>query len=181
MKSIFPKKSRHRFCSYDNFANFAPQKKKTGKMPEEMFIYDTDCTDEPLFDRGFTGHEHLYNFGLINMNGRVYDPYMSTFLSPDNYVQDSTSQQGFNHYAYCFYNPLKYVDPTGERAFGPRGIQHMITIATESQNVIIILLTNTGAWYMRKQTIRMMFYTMQTKGKISELTKGKFYPCIMTG
>ena len=40
--------------------------------------------DEPLFDRGFTGHEHLYNFGLINMNGRVYDPFMSTFLSPDN-------------------------------------------------------------------------------------------------
>ena len=169
-------------CPYDDFANFAPQKKKTGMMPEEMFIiYDTDCTDEPLFDRGFTGHEHLYAFGLINMNGRVYDPYMSTFLSPDNYVQDPTSQQGFNHYAYCFYNPLKYVDPTGERAFGPRGIQHMITIATESQNVIIILLTNTGAWYMRKQTIRMMFYTMQTKGKISELTKGKFYPCIMTG
>ncbi|MDO5342041.1 MAG: hypothetical protein Q4F69_06275 [Bacteroidia bacterium] len=101
---------------------------------------------------------------------RIYEP-----------VQDPTSQQGFNRYAYCFYNPLKYVDPTGERAFGPRGIQHMITIATESQNVIIILLTNTGAWYMRKQTIRMMFYTMQTKGKISELTKGEFYPCIMTG
>ena len=28
----------------------------------------------PLFDRGFTGHEHLYAFGLINMNGRMYDP-----------------------------------------------------------------------------------------------------------
>ena len=178
---IFGKMSYNNACPYDDFANFAPQKKKTGNMPEEIFIYDTDCTDEPLFDRGFTGHEHLYAFGLINMNGRVYDPLMSSFLSPDNYVQDPTSQQGFNRYAYCFYNPLKYVDPTGERAFGPRGIQHMITIATESQNVIIILLTNTGAWYMRKQTIRMMFYTMQTKGKISELTKGKFYPCIMTG
>ncbi len=34
-------------------------------------------------------------------------------------VQDPSSQQGFNRYAYCFYNPLKYVDPTGERAFGP--------------------------------------------------------------
>ena len=72
----------------------------------------------PLFDRGFTGHEHLWNFGLINMNGRMYDPVMSSFLSPDNYMQDPTTQQGFNRYAYCAYNPLKYVDPTGEQYFG---------------------------------------------------------------
>jgi hypothetical protein len=26
------------------------------------------------FDRGYTGHEMLDAFGLINMNGRVYDP-----------------------------------------------------------------------------------------------------------
>ena len=73
----------------------------------------------PGFDRGYTGHEHLYDFGLINMNGRVYDPYMSTFLSPDRYMQDPTTQQGFNRYAYCMYNPLKYVDPSGERIVGP--------------------------------------------------------------
>ncbi len=42
------------------------------------------------------------------MNGCMYEP-----------VQDPTSQQGFNRYAYCFYNPLKYVDPTGERCYGP--------------------------------------------------------------
>ncbi len=72
----------------------------------------------PRFDRGFTGHEHLYIFGLINMNGRMYDPLTSSFLSPDNYVQDPTSQQSFNRYAYCMYNPLKYVDPSGYRYFG---------------------------------------------------------------
>ena len=70
--------------------------------------------DVPLFDRGFTGHEHLYNFGLINMNGRVYDPYMSTFLSPDNYIQAPDNSQNFNRYAYCLNNPLKYTDPSGE-------------------------------------------------------------------
>jgi len=37
----------------------------------------------------------------------------------DNYVQDPTCQQGFNRYAYCFYNPLKYIDPSGERCYGP--------------------------------------------------------------
>lgn len=75
--------------------------------------------DEPLFDRGFTGHEHLYNFGLINMNGRVYDPYMSTFLSPDNYIQAPDNSQNFNRYAYCLNNPLKYTDPSGEIFWAP--------------------------------------------------------------
>ena len=28
----------------------------------------------PKFDHGFTGHEHHRYFGLINMNGRMYDP-----------------------------------------------------------------------------------------------------------
>ncbi len=83
-------------------------------MPEEMFIYDTDCTDEPMFDRGYTGHEHLYAFGLINMNGRVYDPLMSSFLSPDNFIQCPDNSQNFNRYAYCLNNPLRYTDPSGE-------------------------------------------------------------------
>ena len=69
-----------------------------------------------LFDRGFTGHEHLMEFGLINMNGRMYDPVMSSFLSVDNYVQDPSYTQNFNRYAYCMNNPLKYTDPDGEWA-----------------------------------------------------------------
>ena len=53
-------------------------------------------------------------FGLINMNGRMYDPVMSCFLSVDNYVQDPSCTQNFNRYAYCMNNPLKYTDPDGE-------------------------------------------------------------------
>lgn len=68
----------------------------------------------PMFDRGYTGHEHLYSFGLINMNGRVYDPVMSSFLSPDNYIQAPDFSQNFNRYAYCLNNPLRYTDPSGE-------------------------------------------------------------------
>jgi RHS repeat-associated protein len=37
---------------------------------------------ETLFTRGYTGHEHLDDFGLINMNGRVYDPRLARFLCP---------------------------------------------------------------------------------------------------
>ena len=75
-------------------------------------------TSTPMFDRGFTGHEHLYNFGLINMNGRMYDPVVSSFLSVDQYVQSPENAQGFNRYAYCMNNPLRYIDPSGWRAGG---------------------------------------------------------------
>ena len=64
--------------------------------------------------RGYTGHEHLREFKLINMNGRLYDPMVGRMLSPDNYVQDPFSSQGYNRYSYVVNNPLKYTDPSGE-------------------------------------------------------------------
>jgi RHS repeat-associated protein len=66
--------------------------------------------------RGFTGHEHLPWFNLINMNGRVYDPLLGMFLSADNYVQNPDLTQNFNRYGYCLNNPLKYSDPSGMMA-----------------------------------------------------------------
>ena len=71
--------------------------------------------DEPdlLLGRGYTGHEHLPWFGLVNMNARLYDPAMGRFLNPDPLVQDPTSTQSFNRYSYCLNNPLRYSDPTG--------------------------------------------------------------------
>ncbi len=66
-----------------------------------------------LFDRGYTGHEHLDAFGLINMNGRVYDPMNGRFLSPDPIVHDPFNTQCYNRYSYCFNNPILYTDPSG--------------------------------------------------------------------
>ncbi len=48
------------------------------------------------------------------MNGRLYDPVLGRFFSPDNYVQLPDNSQSFNRYSYCLNNPLKYTDPTGE-------------------------------------------------------------------
>jgi len=72
--------------------------------------YDPDITD-----RGYTGHERLTALGLINMNGRIYDPTLARFLSPDPYVQAPDFSQSFNRYSYCLNNPFKYIDPTGEK------------------------------------------------------------------
>ena len=66
------------------------------------------------FYRGYTGHEMLTDFGLINMNGRLYDPLLGRFLSTDNFVQEPFDSQNFNRYSYCLNNPLKYTDPSGE-------------------------------------------------------------------
>ena len=66
------------------------------------------------FHRGFTGHEHLTTYGVINMNGRMYDPTVGRFLAPDNFVQMPDFSQSFNRYSYCLNNPLKYTDPSGE-------------------------------------------------------------------
>ncbi len=68
---------------------------------------------EHLFDRGYTGHEHHDIFELINMNGRVYDPWLGRMLSPDIIVQSPGNSQSYNRYSYVFNNPLKFVDPSG--------------------------------------------------------------------
>lgn len=69
---------------------------------------------ELMFDRGFTGHEHLSAFGIINMNGRAYDPMLSMMMSPDDNIQNPDFSQNYNRYAYCYNNPLTYYDPSGE-------------------------------------------------------------------
>ena len=68
---------------------------------------------DEVIDRGYTGHEHLDQLGLIDMKGRMYDPRLGRFLSPDPFVQAPTDPQNYNRYSYCLNNPLKYTDPSG--------------------------------------------------------------------
>ena len=87
-------------------------------------IYSSNFTLSSVTDRGYTSHEQLTNFGLINMpvrrndngggNGRIYDPMTLGFLSPDPFVQNPANSQNYNRFSYVLNNPLKYVDPSGE-------------------------------------------------------------------
>ncbi|WP_128331106.1 FG-GAP-like repeat-containing protein [Apibacter sp. HY039] len=67
-----------------------------------------------FMDRGYTGHEHFFTVGLIHMNGRMYDPILKQFLSPDNFIQEAFNSQNYNRYGYVLNNPLMYTDPSGE-------------------------------------------------------------------
>ena len=84
------------------------------RNPETLEIYSSGCEPELFLGRGFTGHEHLTWFGLVNMNARLYDPLLGRFLSPDPYVQAPDFTQNFNRYSYALNNPLKYTDESGE-------------------------------------------------------------------
>ncbi|MGH8522762.1 MAG: RHS repeat domain-containing protein, partial [Gammaproteobacteria bacterium] len=64
-------------------------------------------------DQGFTGHEHADHVGLIHMGGRVYDPILGRFASPDPFVQFPDNAQAYNRYSYVLNNPLSNTDPSG--------------------------------------------------------------------
>lgn len=85
--------------------------------PATQVAYDPGQEPELFLGRGYTGHEHLALFGLINMNARLYDPALGRFLSPDPFVQAPDFSQNFNRYAYGMNNPLKFVDEDGESFF----------------------------------------------------------------
>jgi RHS repeat-associated protein len=76
------------------------------------WTYD-NITLSSITDRGYTGHEHLQQFGLINMNGRMYDPLLARMLSPDPFVTNPALSQDYNRYSYVRNNPLKFTDPSG--------------------------------------------------------------------
>ena len=73
------------------------------------------------------------------MNGRIYDPFIARFMSPDPFTQDPGNLQGYNRFSYVLNNPMKYVDPSGYK-----------TVSLELQRIINDLMSNSfphgGSW-----------------------------------
>lgn len=109
----------------DHLGSIAVLTDETGAVAERL-SYDAwgkrrfpNGTDDPTGSisstttRGFTGHEMIDDVDLVNMNGRVYEPTIGRFLSPDPFIQDVTNTQNLNRYTYVNNNPLSYTDPSG--------------------------------------------------------------------
>jgi RHS repeat-associated protein len=87
-------------------------------------VYGSGSQPELKFGRGYTGHEHLNQFGLINMNARLYDPLLGRFLAPDAQVSSPEMSNAYNRYIYAYNNPLMYVDLDGEAGDYPGAINN---------------------------------------------------------
>lgn len=87
-----------------------------------LYTYNIQGQNPWWLDRGFTGHEHLKEFGLVNMNARLYEPIVGRVLSPDDFVQSPLYTQNYNRYSYALNNPLIYTDPTGDVIWIPIAI-----------------------------------------------------------
>jgi RHS repeat-associated protein len=68
---------------------------------------------------GLTGHEYDDAFGLVNMQGRMFNPATKHFLSPDPIVVDARASQAWHPYSYALNSPLNFTDPSG---FLPCGV-----------------------------------------------------------
>lgn len=66
-----------------------------------------------LTDRGYTNHEMLDALGMIHMNGRVFDPVIARFVTPDPTVPNPDWLQSHTRFAYVQNNPFTETDPTG--------------------------------------------------------------------
>ncbi len=85
--------------------------------PNGNLVIDFSPATNAGTDRGFTGHEHLDDVGIVHMNGRLFDPTLGLFMQGDPFIQNPGDLQNFNRYGYCLNNPGTYTDPSGFFSF----------------------------------------------------------------
>ncbi|MFV8751899.1 SpvB/TcaC N-terminal domain-containing protein [Nannocystaceae bacterium ST9] len=77
-----------------------------------------------VVNHGYTGHEGRRDAGLVNMDGRLYDPRLGRMVNADPTVVAPDVTLGWNRYAYVLDDPLSLVDPSG---FEPVDYEHQET------------------------------------------------------
>jgi len=85
--------------------------------PFGALIVDWVSNQNAGTDRGYTGHEHLDDVGIVHMNGRLFDPNLGVMMQADPLIGDPGNLQNYNRYGYCFNNPLSCTDPSGYDAW----------------------------------------------------------------
>ena len=120
-------------------------------------------------DRGFTDHEHLEDFGLIHMNGRIYDPLLGRFLSADPNIQSPKNTQSLNRFSYVMNNPLSATDPTGYISLS-KWLPTLFQIA-------MAVASGGATWYIQAAFMGATAYAMTgdpKAGLIAAATAGMF-------
>lgn len=62
----------------------------------------------------YRGYYYDSELGLYYLNSRYYDANIGRFINADIHINANGDLIGFNLFAYCGNNPIKYVDHTGE-------------------------------------------------------------------
>jgi RHS repeat-associated protein len=128
-----------------------------------------------MLTRGFSGQEQMDSVGLVNFNGRVYDPTIGRFLSADPFVQAPDNSQSYNRYSYLFNNPLSGVDPSGYFSFGSffgslfRDIGRLfedIWHSTIGRALLAIAGAALGQWYLADVLVIGNFWAAVAAGAI---------------
>lgn len=119
---------KHEYLHRDHLGSITAVTKEDGGSAVATMSYDAwgkrrDATDWNStyqasaalgdFTRGYTGHEHLDDVGIIHMNGRVYSAELGKMMSPDPVTAEPDGGRNYNRYTYAYNNPLRYVDLTG--------------------------------------------------------------------
>lgn len=114
----------HQYVHRDHLGSVTALTKASDGSVIERYSYDAwgqrrnpttwaPATISAYEQRGYTGHEHLDDIGVIHMNGRIYAPKLGRMVSPDPITQAPENGQNYNRYSYAYNNPLKYSDPSG--------------------------------------------------------------------
>ena len=112
-------------------------------------------------------------FGIINMNGRVYDPLTGQFFSPDPFIQAPDNWLNYNRYGYCMNNPLKYTDPSGyyldEHGFwhedGSASFEVISPTNSEMYNAYVA--ANMQGWNGNYSDFRQLYYDQGSTGGVT--------------
>ncbi|HVW24904.1 MAG TPA: RHS repeat-associated core domain-containing protein [Polyangiaceae bacterium] len=78
----------------------------------EVFGKAAATPDDGGVSSGYTGQETDTALGLINMGGRLYDPAIGVFTTPDPTL-DLAGIKAVTPYTYAANNPLRWIDPSG--------------------------------------------------------------------
>lgn len=145
------KGEEYRYLHKDHLGSVQAYSDVNGKLAQELsydawgrrrnatnWTYYASLTNANAWHpRGFTGHEHLDVFEMINMDGRMYDPALGRFMSPDPFIQSPDYTQSLNRYVYCLNNPLSLVDPSGYSWFS----KHWKSLLSATVGIVVSVVS----------------------------------------